>query len=136
MVGGALVDGLLGCELAALERLRAIELVVGELDAGGRRLQRRLGLLQPDLVGARVNYKKQIALMDDLAVLEVDFGQCPADLGTQFDPVDRRELAEKAGPGVDFAPQGFTDRDRHRRRRQRDRLVSLVTSKTEIEPRE
>jgi len=29
--------------------------------------------------------------VDDLPVLEVDFGQRAADLGPQFDPVDRRE---------------------------------------------
>ena len=126
LVVGALVDRLLGCELVALKRLRPRELVVGERHAGGRGLQRRLRLFQPDLVGPRIDDEQQVALVDDLAVLEMDLGQRAADLGPQFDPVDRRELAEKANPGIDVALQGLADRHERGRRRRRRRLVCLA----------
>ena len=55
-------------------------------------------LRQPDLVGARVDREEQIALVDDVAVLEVDSGQRAADLGAQLDLLDRRELTKEAQP--------------------------------------
>ncbi len=39
---------------------------------------------------------EEVALLDDLTVLEMDLRQCPADLGTKFHPLHCRELAEKA----------------------------------------
>ncbi len=105
MVGGTLVDGFLGCKFVAAKRLRARKLSIGEFDVGCRGLQRRLRLLELDLVGAWIDREEKVALVDDLAVLEMDLGERSADLGTQFDPVDRRKLAEEAGPGIDLALQ-------------------------------
>jgi hypothetical protein len=50
-------------------------------------LRGRFGKL--DLVGAGIDHEKEIALMDDLPILEMDLGQRTSDLGTQFDAVDR-----------------------------------------------
>ena len=47
--------------------------------------------------------EKEIALVDDLAVLEMDLGERAADLGAQLDAIDRRELAKEADPRVDIA---------------------------------
>ncbi len=41
--------------------------------------------------------------MDNLPILEMDLGKRTSDLGTQFDAVDRRELAEQADLRVDVA---------------------------------
>ena len=57
------------------------QLGIGELDAGRRRLQRRLGLFELDLVGTRIDHKEKVALVHDLTVLEVNLGQRSADLG-------------------------------------------------------
>ena len=107
VVVGALVDRLLGCELAALERLRPKQLVVGECHTGGRGLQRRLRPFQLDLIGPGIDDEEQVALAHDLPVL--DLGQRTAHLGPQLDPVDRRELAEETGPDIDLALQGLAD---------------------------
>jgi hypothetical protein len=109
LVVGALVDRLLGCELAALERLRSKQLVVGKCHAGGRGLQRRLRLFQLDLIGPGIDDEEQVALVHDLPVLEMDLGQRTAHLGPQLYPVDRRELAEETGPDIDLALQGLAD---------------------------
>jgi len=133
LVGSALVDRLLGCEIAAFERLRPRKLVVGERHAGGRGLQRRLRLFQPDLVRPGINREEQVALVDDLPVLEMDFGERAADLGPELDPVDRRELAEEAGPGIDLALQGLADCHQRSRGRHRHRLACSAGRKSDVD---
>ncbi len=66
LLGHALVDRLGGSEIASLQRLGANELAVGESEARrcGPELGGRLGEL--DLVGARIDDEKQVALVDDL----------------------------------------------------------------------
>ena len=54
-------------------------------------------------VGARVDHEQEIALMDDLPVLEMNLSQRTADLHIQLDLINRRELAEHAGAGFDFS---------------------------------
>ena len=126
VVVGALVDRLLGCELAALERLRPKQLVVGQCHASGRGLQRRLRLFQLDLIGPGIDDEEQVALVHDLPVLEMDLGQRTAHLGPQLDPVDRRELAEETGPDIDLALQGLADgHDWGGRRRSRGRVSGV-----------
>ena len=46
------------------------------------------GLAQLDLIGRRIDQEQEIALVDDIAVLEADFGECATDLGAQFNAVD------------------------------------------------
>ena len=71
--------------------------------------------------------------MNDLTVREVYLGQCPADLGAQLDPVDRRELSEETYPGIDFALQGRADRHLRGGRRHRRRLISPVGREAKID---
>jgi len=69
--------------------------------------------------------------VDDLPVLEVDFGQCAADLSPQLDAIDGRELAEETSPDIDLALQGLADRHDRGGRRRRRGLVSAVGHKAE-----
>ena len=52
----------------------------------------RLGEL--DLIGARIDHEKEIPLVDNLPILEMDLGKSASDLRTQLDAVDRRKLAD------------------------------------------
>ncbi len=102
--------------------MRAGELVVGERYARGRGLQLRIGLRQLDFIGARIDHEQKVALVDNLAVGEMDFRQRAADLGAQFDAIDRGELPEEAEPGVDLLPQRPADRDGQHGRLRHGRL--------------
>src|SRR5260370_35660816 len=56
----------------------------------------------------------------------MDFGQRSAHLRPQLDPVDRRELAEEAGPDIDLALQRLADgHDRGGRRRRHSRVSAV-----------
>ena len=114
----ALVEQLAGGEVAAVQLGRAGDLAIGEVEPGRRRQQLGLGLLQRDLVRARVDDEEQVALVDDLAVGEMDLGQIAADLGAELDRIDRRELAGELRPGREAALQRWAHR--HRRGRGRE----------------
>src|SRR5439155_107467 len=75
-------------------------------------LKCRLRLGKLDLVRTRIDHEQQVAIVDDLAVLEVDFGQRTADLGAQLDAVDGGELAEETEPAIHRALQGQAHRHR------------------------
>ena len=80
---------LLGQFLIAREvdlRLREQALIVGEL-AFELRLQ--------ELVGARIDLRQEIALLDQLAFGEPDLEQLAVDLGLHGDGGDRRDGAER-----------------------------------------
>src|SRR6202035_4018592 len=109
-VGGALIDALDGAELRLLQLLRAPQLRVGERRPGLRGVQLRDRLIEPDLEWARVDGKKRVALLDDLAVAKADRGQLAADLGTQFDAVDRRELSKEGRRATYCGLQRLADR--------------------------
>src|SRR5262249_45666700 len=108
---GALVDRLLCAEVAAPERLRTHELAVRECKACNRRLQLGLRLGQLDFVRAWIDDEEKIALMDDLAVLEMDFRERPAYLRAQLDAVDCGKLTKESKPRVDIALQRPAYRD-------------------------
>src|ERR1700724_1542892 len=110
LLGSALVDGLGRSETGAQERLGATELDAGEREARRRGLQLRGRFGKLDLVGAGIDHEEEIALMDDLPILEMDLGKRASDLRTQFDAVDRRELAEHADPRVDVACERLAHR--------------------------
>ena len=76
-----------------------------------RGLQRGFRLGEPYFVRAGIDHEQQVALTDDLAVLEMDLGQEAADLGAQFNPVDRGKLPEQAEPDIDIALQRLADGD-------------------------
>ena len=107
---------LLGREFVAAGATARARVAFGQRHPRRRGLQLGLGLGELDFVGTRIDHEQQIALVDDLAVLEMDLGQDAADLGAQLDPVDRGELPEKAEPDIDIALQWLADRDRQRRR--------------------
>ena len=111
----ALVDGLGGSEIALLQRLGANELAGGKGKARGRGLELGGRLGELDLIGARIDDEKEIALVDDLSVLEMDLGERAADLRPQLDAIDRGELAEEADPRVDIAQQRLAHRDGRKR---------------------
>jgi len=52
--------------------LSACKLAVGELEPRGRAFKLRVRLSQLDLVRDRIDDEEQIALVDDVAVLETD----------------------------------------------------------------
>jgi len=60
------------------------------LEARIRALELSQGLAQLDFVGDRIDHEQEIALVDDVAVLEVNFRQRAADLSAQLDVLHRR----------------------------------------------
>jgi hypothetical protein len=60
---------------------------------------------QPDLVGTRVNSEEEIALMDDIPVLEVYSREGAARLSAKLNGVDRRKLAKEAQARIEVAYQ-------------------------------
>jgi hypothetical protein len=64
--------------------------------------------------------------MDDLPILEVDFRQDSAHLGTKLDAIDCRELANGPDPDVNIPLQRIADRDSRNRRRRRNRGLRRV----------
>jgi hypothetical protein len=92
-------------------------------------------LRELDFVWARIDDEQQIALVDNLAVLEVDLRQNTSDLSAQFYFVDRGKLPEKSKPRVDRALQGLACRYDWKRCLRRDRLSLSVMGKTQIPER-
>src|SRR5260370_7738067 len=78
-------------------------------EAWVRWIQLGIGLCQPDFVGARIDGEEEIALMDDVPILEVYSGKRAADLGAQLNLVHGRELAQELDPGADVALQRCAD---------------------------
>ena len=127
LVGRPLIDVLRGPGIAAPQVLGAGKFPIGEFEPCGRafELGRRLG--EPNLVGNRVDGEEEITLVDDIAVLEADFRQRAADLGAQFDLINRGKLAEEAQPRVEVADQRSAhDHLRKRVRRRRFGGIALA----------
>ena len=66
-----------------------MEFAIGEREPRACCLQLSIGLRQLDFVGPRVDREEQVALMDDLPILEVYSGERAADLGAQLHLFDR-----------------------------------------------
>src|SRR6476659_1143079 len=64
---------------------RCGELLICQLQSGSGRLTLRGRLLQLDFIWTRVDDKEQIALAENLAIAEMDFGQVAADFSAQSD---------------------------------------------------
>src|SRR5262249_411087 len=62
-----------------------------------------MGLCQPDFVGARVDGEEEIALMDDVPILEVYSGKRAADLGAQLNLLDCGKLTREVHAGTNAA---------------------------------
>ena len=82
-----------------------------------RRLQLGLGLCQPEFVGARVDGEEEIALMDDVPILEVYSGKRAADLGAQLNLLDRGKLTKEAQAGINLALERLAYDDLRKSRR-------------------
>jgi hypothetical protein len=61
-----------------------------QFEARFRALKLSHGLAQLDFVRDRIDHEQEIALVDDVAVLEVNFRQRAADLSAQLDVLHRR----------------------------------------------
>jgi hypothetical protein len=73
-----------------------MEFSIGKHESRCRRLKLGFGLSEPDLIGARVNGEKEIALMDDVPIIEMYSCKRAADLSAQIDLVDRGKLPKEA----------------------------------------
>src|SRR5215467_6625592 len=82
-----------------------------------RCLQLGFGLCQPDFVGARVDRKEEIALMDDVPILEVYSGKRAADLGAQLNLLDRGKLTKEPQSGINLALERLAHDDLRKGRR-------------------
>src|SRR5215471_12105901 len=102
-VGGALVDGLFRTERFSRQLLSAMEFAIGERKPCTCCLQLCIGLRQLDFVGPCVDREEQVALMDDVPILEVYTGERAADLGSLLYLFDRRELAKEAETRIELA---------------------------------
>src|SRR5712671_508312 len=112
----ALIQKLVGCKLLSVQPSGARDLLICQLQSGSGRLTLRGRLLQLDFIWTRVDDKEQIALADNLAILEMDFAQVAADLSAQSDLIHSGKLSRKLGSVRDVFPK----RERHgydRRRR-------------------
>src|SRR5215470_8068512 len=94
-----------------------MEFAPSEHEPGVRCLQLGIGLCQPDFVGARVDGEEEIALMDDVPILEVYSGKRAADLGAQLNLLNRGKLTKKAESGINLALKRLAHDDLRKGRR-------------------
>ncbi len=120
LVVGADRHEILGAQLGG-----ALELAVGELDGGVGLVDLGLRGGALDLERPRVDDEQEVALLDQLAVLEMDLLEIAADPGAQLDIVDRGELPGELVALDDLLAQRLADRDRRRRRRGGRRRLAL-----------
>ena len=117
LLGGLLVGGLDAAGTCSGQRAGAEEFAVGEIEAGMGAFDLGDGLLVSLIWGrGRIDQEQQVALVEDVAVLEADLGQRAADLGTQLDLLDGGELTGDLDPAVDLALKRYADGDAGRRR--------------------
>src|SRR6266436_2422378 len=117
----ALIQKLIGCKLLTVQASGAGDLLIRQLQSGGGCLSLRGRLLQLDFIWTRVDDKEQIALADNLAILEMDFAQVAADLSAQSDLIHSGKLSRKLSSVRDVFPK----RERHGYNRKRRRNDSL-----------
>ena len=91
---GALVESLLGDRAVAHELLGAIEIGLGEGEIGLGLRQRSSGLRDGVLERPLVDGEQQIALLDHLAVAEMDLVEIARDAGANLDRIHRDEAAD------------------------------------------
>jgi hypothetical protein len=111
-LGGALVISTDRDRFAAAQLGSPGQLAIGEIKPSARLLELSLRCGKIDLEGARVDDEEQIALLDELPVLEVNLRQIAADPRAHLDRFRRHELAGVLVPVDDLAHQRRTDRHR------------------------
>ncbi len=108
------------------QRRRALDVEGRDLELGARALEVGLGLLDRELVGTRIDHEQQVALLDDLAVLEMDGIDEAGNARAHF---DRRHRREAAGVFVPFGDRLLKrPRDGHGRRRRSRGLRRLAVA--------
>ena len=73
-------------------------------------------LLLQDLVGPRIDLRQEVALLDQLAFGEADFGELAVDLGLHGHGRERRDGAERIDDDADIAERDGRGADRLQRR--------------------
>jgi hypothetical protein len=74
----------------------AIQFTSRKLQTRSRAFELSGSLCEFDFIGDWVDDEQEISLVDDIAILEMDFGQGPANLGAELDLVDCGELTKEA----------------------------------------
>ena len=110
--------------------LRALCIVSRELKPSLRAPNIGLGRSQHSAERARIDHEQQIALLDDLAFLEMHRFEIAADARPDFHRIDRRQTARVLVPFGDFAHDGLGDVDLGRRRRGRTFWLAAAASPT------
>ena len=100
-----------GLEALVLEVGGTLELSLRQVELRIRLAQLCLRRRQRRLIGPRVDHEQQVALLDHLAVLEMDLGQITADAGADLDVVDGGELPGELVPLGDLLLERRADRD-------------------------
>src|SRR6185312_17343351 len=90
----ALLESLVGDGLVAHELLAAVEVGFRECDVGFRLFQIRARLIDRVLERPLVDGEQEIALPDDLPILEIDAGEIARHARADFDGIDRDEAAD------------------------------------------
>src|SRR6266481_3053644 len=101
----ALIQKLIGCKLLPVQASGAGDLLICQLQSGSGRLTLRGRLLQLDLIWTRVDDKEQIALAENSAIAEMDFGQVAAHLSPQSDLIHSGKLSRKLSAVRDVFPK-------------------------------
>ena len=123
----ALVEGLLGDRLVAHELRGTRQIGLGKCEVGSRLRQIGLGLVERGLERALVDREKEVALLDDLAIAEIDSIEITRHAGAHLDRIDGDEAADILVIVDDVALDRRRDRHRRRRRR-RGSLLAFATT--------
>ena len=99
------------------QRLAALKVCIRVGQVGLGLCQRSLGLIERVLERALVDGEQKVALLDHLAVLEVDGLEIAGDAGAHFDRIHRGEAADIFVIIGDGLLNRLGDGDRRRRRR-------------------
>ena len=118
---GALIEQLLGDGALAHQRLRALQVGLGEGEIGLRLRQIGAHLIERVLERPAVDGEQQIALLDDLAVLEMDLVEIAGHARADLDRVHRDEAPDI----LVLIDDGALDRLRHRHGGRRRRGLLL-----------
>jgi hypothetical protein len=122
----ALVEGLLGDGLVADQLLAAPQIGFGVGEIGARLRQRTFALLERIGEGACIDGEQEIALLDDLSVLEMHVLQIAGDASAHLDRIDRDEAADIFVLVDDSPPDRLGDS--HLWRRRGSRLLPIVAA--------
>ena len=124
----ALVVGLFGDGLVVAQQLAAGEIGLGEGEIGARLRQIGAHLLEHDLERTAVDGEEQVALLDHLAVGEMDGREIARHPRAHLDRVDGHEAADILVLIDDGALHRLGDRHGRRRRRGRLLLAALAAA--------